>query len=268
MFKEKNRIWEIDFIRGICVILMIIDHFFINMKMVFISKWLEHKPESSFLNSLNNIITNYPNESWYIILKMMVIGSFLIISGISSHFSKSILKRIITLFIFGVTFTIFGNLILPNMGFEPIKFGIISMFALANLLLLIGKPLLKLKNKLWWVTYIIFMIMVMWTIDYCANQYGYKLSNKSKNILFFLSGGFSNQDSYSDYAPLCLYAPVLFIGSLLGLFYRDKKSLYQNPYIRIISPINFIGKHAIIFYVLQIAIIYSILFIITLFLIR
>lgn len=245
--------------------LMMIDHFFINMKIAFIKKWIEYNQDSSFLKNLDSALNAYENNKVYMVIKVMTIGAFLVISGVSYHFVKNTKKRAIELVIIGILSLLIGNLLIPYMGFEPIRFGIISMFSVANLLLLIAKPLEKLKNKTWWFLYIIFIIVLMWVIDILANQYGDKVSNELKNYLLFLSGGFSNQLSYSDYSPLCLYTPILFIGALLGLFYKDKKSLFPKQYSKITTPINFMGKYAIIFYVAQIIIIYILLSILTLF---
>ena len=42
--KGKNRIWELDFIRGICVLLMIWDHFMFNISEIFGEAWATANP--------------------------------------------------------------------------------------------------------------------------------------------------------------------------------------------------------------------------------
>ena len=36
---RRNRIWELDFLRGVCVLLMIFDHFMFDVGDIFGSEW-------------------------------------------------------------------------------------------------------------------------------------------------------------------------------------------------------------------------------------
>jgi len=99
----KKRIFELDFLRGFCVLLMVIDHFMYDFAY-FISNIFNFNPgglnNPDWLNSLNKFSINWWNWDVRIIARFAVIFLFFLISGICTRFSKNNLKR--GLIIFGV----------------------------------------------------------------------------------------------------------------------------------------------------------------------
>ena len=88
---NTKRIWEIDFIRGIVIIGMLIDHFFFDFIGIFTKYNFTNLPEV-YLN-----IGAFANAYWVhpVRVTFRFIGLFflLFLSGISTHFSKNSIKR-------------------------------------------------------------------------------------------------------------------------------------------------------------------------------
>ena len=100
--KGKNRIWELDFIRGICVLLMIWDHFMFNISEIFGEAWATANP---IHNGILDFAYNYESGMLREIFHPIIFCLFFILCGISCNLSRSNLKRgIEALFLaFGIT---------------------------------------------------------------------------------------------------------------------------------------------------------------------
>ena len=128
-----KRIWEIDFLRGVLIIGMVIDHF-----MFFLGMFSSLYAEGSLPIWLLNV-SAFANAYWLnevkILIRFFGVALFFLLTGISSKFSKSNLKRSVICMAFGIA------LALGYMAFSLISgqsmyvlFGIItclgfSMFA-------------------------------------------------------------------------------------------------------------------------------------------
>ena len=88
--QSKNRIWELDFIRGICVLLMIWDHFMFNISEIFGDAWATANP---IHNGILNFAYNYESGMLREIFHPIIFCLFFILCGISCNLSRSNLKR-------------------------------------------------------------------------------------------------------------------------------------------------------------------------------
>ena len=87
----ETRIHEIDFIRGILILLVVMDHIF-NFTMNFSSGWAgaEHLQPYYALNQAMHFYWDHPVR---MVVRWICLISFCFISGISCAFSKSNSKR-------------------------------------------------------------------------------------------------------------------------------------------------------------------------------
>ena len=88
--KKKDRIWELDFIRGICVILMIWDHFMFNIAEIFGDAWVIANP---IHNGILELAINYENGMLREIFHPIIFCLFFLLCGISCNLSRNNLKR-------------------------------------------------------------------------------------------------------------------------------------------------------------------------------
>ena len=98
--KADKRIWEIDFLRGILIIGMLVDHF-----MFFLGMFAGLYPADSLPEWLINV-SSFANAYWNnevkLVIRFIGIILFFMLTGISSKFSKSNLKRSLICMGFGV----------------------------------------------------------------------------------------------------------------------------------------------------------------------
>lgn len=89
----RQRIWELDFIRGLCVALMILDHLFYDLGFVFPQQWFADGGSGIIYDICyfaRNFYWDWPVRH---IIRVMVLAGFIGSCGISCSLSRSNLKR-------------------------------------------------------------------------------------------------------------------------------------------------------------------------------
>ncbi|MDE5548674.1 MAG: DUF1624 domain-containing protein, partial [Clostridia bacterium] len=125
--KSSNRIWELDFLRGVCVLLMIFDHTMYDVGFLFAEAWKSVGSET--LSHLVDLAAQYYNSSALrLTAQHIVVWIFALLCGISCSFSRNNLKR-------GIQATIIAMIITIVTFFmdDTIKFGILHMFSFSIL---------------------------------------------------------------------------------------------------------------------------------------
>lgn len=89
----ENRITEIDFLRGICVFLMIIDHAFYDVFGVLPSVFEDFPYKNDFSRKLYEFAVGYWSWLPRNVVRFAVLAVFLTLTGICCSFSRSNLKR-------------------------------------------------------------------------------------------------------------------------------------------------------------------------------
>ncbi len=211
----NKRIWEIDFIRGIAIILMVIFHVIVDLK------------------DFHDLHFEYLNGFWYYEGKLAAI-LFIVISGISCTFSRNTMKRGITVFAFGMVVTV------ATYFFDPqtyINFGILHFLGasmiLASFLNKLGK-----KNVIFlWGTIIIIV--------------GYLFDHMYVNSPYLFPVGLITKHYQSlDFYPLFPWFGIFLYGMGLGkTLYANKKSLLA--FLPKHDFISLIGRHSLAIYLLH-----------------
>ena len=240
-----SRITEIDIIRGICVILMVFDHFMYDV-FALMPDFFSDYPSGAWAE-FSSLARNYFfHWNLRIYVRYVVIALFLALTGISCSFSKSNLKR--GLMLMGVALGLTGATIVIGIVTEDmdnlITFGILHLISLSiitvsiveritqnkwvylsigALMIIIGAIILDEKNFMWYGSESLFIII----------------------LKQFIGVGMFGLDSYS----FLFYGGQIYIGVFLGkLLYKDRKSLiFKKGYLN--NPLTFIGRHSLIFYI-------------------
>ncbi|NLY43853.1 MAG: DUF1624 domain-containing protein [Clostridiaceae bacterium] len=212
--EAKKRIWEIDFFRGIAIVLMIIFHLIVDLKDFY----------------TYNI--EYLSGFWYYEGKISAI-LFIIIAGISSTLGRNPVKRGITVFMCGMVITIITYLYNSSIY---IRFGILHFLGTAMLL----SPLFSKLN------YILLSIISVCTLI-VGNIFS-KMTVESP-YLFFI--GLVNKNfSSMDYYPLLPWLSIFVLGIIIGKgVYRKGKRLL--PFTLSKDPFSYLGKHSLVIYLLH-----------------
>lgn len=234
----EKRFWEIDFLRGIAIIMMIIFHFLWNL---------------NYFYKFNIILSS---GFWKIFqitaacLFLFLVGISLTISNIKKNVKyKKYLKSGLKIFSFGLIITLVTIFIFPN---SFVIFGILHLIGISIIISYIFRKF-KYVNLILGISFIIIGNILK---NYVVNF----------NWLIFL-GLRPNIFSSVDYFPIFPWFGMILIGLFFGkiLYSTNKrnfklKNLSENPIIKVLC---FLGKKSLIIYLLHQIVLYGIFFILT-----
>lgn len=234
--KINKRIWELDFIRGFCILLMIVDHALYDLAYIFGIQWAR-------------AFFSWPVRSvaWWV-----AVFCFVAISGISSTLSRSNLKRGLQLAGVALALTLATALMDKIAGQSDvfiIRFGILHMLAVCMLVY----PLLKNMST-----------ALRTTLGLGLAAIGIYFVNSPLKAAGYLAGALVKSKGAfysSDYFPLLPWLGFFIIGSVIGVtLYKNRKSLISEPKpSKVKTIVEFAGKYSLFFYVLHQPVIYGIL---------
>ncbi len=236
--------------RGVCVLLMVFDHFMYDIADLFNKAWIATGKESVI--QIVYLAQEYINSSLLrSTTQHIVVWIFALLCGISCSFSRSNLKRGVQACIIAGIITIVSY----YMG-AAIKFGILHMFAFSILLWWLIDTVCCHKKMITAGVCMFVGIMIItmnegFMATYQENMQAFATDNKLYFIGNFMIGA---RGFYSgDYYPIFPTTGYMMIGAALGvLIYPKKKSLL--PYLGKYDwykPFAFWGKIAIWVYALH-----------------
>lgn len=222
----EKRAWEIDYLRGIAIILMILFHLIFD------------------LTEFYNHSIPYLSGFWYYEGKMAAI-LFIFVSGISSNFSERNLQRGVKVFGFGMLLSVVTFIPFPQ---DFIKFGILHFFGIS---MIIYHFIRKLDRK--------YLLLIAVAAIIVGNIFD-KMTVSVPYL--FPIGLLNNSFSSLDYYPLLPWIGVFLFGAVIGkTFYKKRESIFkfEAPSIKILS---YHSQHSILIYLLQQPILLALLYII------
>lgn len=259
--KSNKRIFELDCLRGIAVIAMIIDHFAYlayescYMAPHFFSNYLYN--HSAWLNQFLDFCVDFHNSAFRDAGHYVFVTIFLALAGISSSFSKNNFKRAGKVLIGAALITIAMAILSLVMEEDyHIIFGILHLIGVSILLFAIVQKLYP--NK--WLYLGIGIILVVWgfLIKWYDSPYIYNISDLDFWNLMQVILGYKMYGV--DHFGILPCTGVFFIGAFLGeTLYKNRKSLLPKLDKNWHRPFTFIGRHALIFYLLHQVIIFVII---------
>lgn len=241
--------------RGLCVLLMVMDHALFDLGFLFFPIWF---PEGSGSGLLYQLCWFSSSFYWHhplrLIIRPLVVAGFIGICGICCSFSRSNLKRGLKLLGIALLLTLVTAAMDAVSGFHNyyiIRCGILHMLAASILLY----ALLQKANRLVPLFAGLLIVAVyVWQLLSPADLPGL--------VPYVLGLG---RGSYSaDYFPLIPYVGYFLIGAVLGTWlYREKRSYFPRVTERgVLRPVGFLGRHALWVYVLHQPLIYGLLWLI------
>lgn len=222
---NKERVWEIDLLRGVALLLMIYFHLIYDLDVLF-------SYNVSYQSSFN----------WYIGKASGTL--FIFIAGISSYLSRDNNKRAIKILGIALIISVVTHLYDRELG---IKFGILHFLGTA---IILSKPLLRLRNPVLIGIGVIIIILGPFIAGTAV-----------EHDWFFPLGLSSGNFISSDYYPLIPWLGVFLFGLSAGrYFYREKKSLFRYTIGN-----NFLiraGRNTLVIYLIHQPVILLVLFLI------
>lgn len=225
MEEKRERVQLIDALRGLCVVMMVIHHFFFDLV--------------EFLNAPAWLFSN----SIFDILHYIFAGLFILLSGVSSRFSRSNIKR--GLKVIGAALVITAVTLFIDM---PIYFGILHFLGLSMVIYGLTKKLLdKIPQKIQPIIYVLLLIASAVFIG--------SVNIESRFLWMF---GITYPGFYSaDYFPLLPWIFVFLLGTWVGYIIR-KGSLPDRFYTAKPPLLPAIGRRAFILYLVHQPVLYVI----------
>ncbi|MDE6550874.1 MAG: DUF1624 domain-containing protein [Clostridia bacterium] len=244
----KSRIWELDFIRGICVLLMVFDHFIFDIADIFGRAW-SLASDSAVIESIYEAASDFASSPFHDTAQHIVVWIFCLICGISCYFSRSNLKRGIIVAICAAIVTAVTKAI----G-TPIRFGILHMFAVAILLFWLIDTICR-RNKRLTATVCLVLGIAIICIDAAMSSYSEAVGSlASDSSLYFIGDWMLGGPFYSaDYYPIFPSVGYMLIGSFVGFtLYSKRRSLLPRlGKYGWHAPIDIWGRLALYVYILH-----------------
>jgi uncharacterized membrane protein len=231
--KDHVRFWEIDFLRGCAIVLMIIFHIAYNLYFFHAASIDIHAGIWSFLR-----ITTF--TLFYILIGISLTLSYYR-TAVNDIFKGLIyfkfLKRGLMIFGLGLLITLASWLYLEE-GF--IIFGTLHFIGLA---IILAYPFLK------W-TYSNILVGIVLII------FGMYIRTITLDFPWLLWLGFRPHNFYTvDYYPLLPYMGIILIGISLGnILYKDHNRKFHLADLSGILPVkvmNLMGRHSLVFYLIH-----------------
>lgn len=224
----KNRITEIDFLRGIAIILMILFHLIVDLK--------------DFYHYNLEYLTGF----WYLEGKLSAI-LFILLCGVSSTLSKNNTRHGITVFLWALLLTVITYFYNKNCF---IWFGILHFLGIS----LLSANLLRNLPIVWLsiISSISILLGTLFSQRFIDNPYLFPIGLVNSTFISL------------DYYPLFPWYGIFLLGMIIGkAFYENKKRLstcQASPSLA--KPITRLGQHSLMIYLIHQPLLLALLYII------
>lgn len=253
----KRRIWELDYLRGFAIIMMIFDHLMYDLRNIDSYFGNYYAVNNSVFEWLNNLAELYWGSELRFYGHLFFVSLFLIISGISFTFSKSNLSRSLKMLIVAVLISIITLILQELTGMRMfIIFGVIHMYAFCTFITYLFRRIWD--NDIFIMTIataaIIYGISFeFWSLNYVA---GITFENIWGIIIGFNSYG-------ADSFGIIPYVGIIMIGTVIGnQFYKNRVSLLPNVKLSEKNVVLFTGKHSLIIFLTHQLFLFALIFLI------
>lgn len=258
---KTKRIWELDFLRGFSIIMMVWDHLMYDLKSL--PYWFSNYRQVD--NPLIQSWVKFAQSYWSSTLReyghWIFVAIFLLVSGISFTFSRSNLSRGIKLLIVATAISVVTMTIEAVSGLAiGIFFGIIHMFAVGTLLIHFMRKLWD--NNVFILVVGLFVVFLGYVIQWDKVSYynTITLSNFWEIILGLKGYG-------ADHFGVIPYVGVIMVGTVIGkIFYSNRVSLLPKLDKKWNRIFTFAGQNSLIIFIAHQVIISGIIFIVGYFL--
>lgn len=255
LLPKNRRMPELDFLRGFCVILMVLDH------LCFDIMWLPHVTVNffhaapAFLVRLYFYIKNvWWGSAFRTSARLCVVGLFFCISGICTAFSRSNVLRGIKLAVAAALLS-FVTLVADDLfGTDiGIVFGVLHCLAVSVFIFVLLDLLTK--EKVPYACLALGLFLAVWGLMnnfHALENTAADLDGKYLGFVDFLRVAVGTRVYGSDCAGLLPYAGIFLIGAAGGkLLYADKRSKVPLLSKRPFAPVNAVGRRALIVYLVH-----------------
>jgi uncharacterized membrane protein len=237
----KGRIWEIDFLRGVAVVMMIVFHALYDL----------------------NYFAGYPFAFyagfWWVFARVTA-GIFVFLAGISltlsysrakpklsgSEMTRKYARRGLWIFGWGLLITALTWALLAENG--AIWFGVLHLIGIS---IILARPLLRFRR----------LNLVLGIVFLCVGVY---LGTTLFGFPWLIPLGFKPAGFYTlDYLPIFPWFGIVLLGLFAGNTLYNKKFNEKDP-PKAAKPVCFLGRHSLFIYLLHQPILIGLLYLLLL----
>ena len=251
---KRERIWEIDFLRGLMILFVVWDHFMWDVNCIGSSTYV-----SGLFKWLYALSDRYYDGVLRRVTHDVFVSMFVLTSGISCSFSRSNGKRALKMMAFAILFSAvtyaISSIINENL---TIYFNVIHVVALSVTIYAAIEWVWARCTKNWQKNIfgvVMFAItMTALILGSCANKMHTHWTNlllgesawRTSVIKKFKGGG--------DYLEFLPDFGWFLVGVFLGKFvYKERKTVFPSVDARYVSPVTFCGRHSLwVYFISQI----------------
>lgn len=235
-YKSKNRVYMLDILRGGAVLGMVVHHGLVSYEII-------------FSKSIDILYTEA-----FSILQLLFVAVFLLVSGICTNYSRSLLKRGIIVFSAALLVSFATCVVLPAIGFYGLNiyFGILHMFGLSMILYALLRKVFEKINPI--------LGIIIFSILFIAYYIFYRSGPTGSSYFLMIFGIIPESiESYGDYYPLFPYFFLFLVGTYIGKYI--KKGVFPNWFYNTrCVPLEVCGKYSLWVYILHQPVIFGVLY--------
>lgn len=239
-----NRIWEVDFTRGLLIFLMLMVHLYLCVDAFVIQGLYTRVDAAAYVRATDplhiffhiedsgNISLGFP---WFYTLLPIGMALFFVISGISCTFSHNNMRRAAVIFCFAYLLT-FAFILYSHISGRHVmyRFGALHCYAFSIFLYSFFQ-----KRSKWWSLGIgIAVVTAGYILLYIS---------PAAPTPFLVPFGFREAGNLGEleYYPMLPYTGWIFIGGFLGrTLYKDKKSIWPKGECRFTRFFQWMGLYS------------------------
>ncbi|MBQ3265771.1 MAG: DUF1624 domain-containing protein [Ruminococcus sp.] len=256
---KKQRVWEIDALRGLLILMVLAYHLYACV-YVFCIDGYYHIDSYQWVNTTDPLhfwfnwggdgviyrafLTPTIRELW----RCSCVNAFFVLSGISCMFSRNNLKRALTVLGAGLFVALFtkGLAIWTGDPTRFIRFGVLLCYAFCQLAYVYLFE--KRSNK-----FLLISIIPIFAIGYYIRYVGVPAM---RFPIFYIFGVPQIGDQSSDFWPVFPMLGWFLLGVVLGRrFYPEKKTLIPSPLAdKLTKPLQWCGRWSGVIYVSHIVV--------------
>lgn len=232
-----KRVGILDEVRGLAVISMVIYHLYFDLRY--------------FYGIDMGELTDTVMHAW----QPFIAGTFIVVSGIASRYSSNNIRRGALMLMAAMCFTFATAFVTPS---APITFGILHLLGTCMVLYgFIGKWVERLPSAVGMILFTLLFVFTRGIPDRAIRAFGIEgfFSVKMPAALYhaellFPLGFPSESYAAMDYFPLLPYFFLFLAGAALGALFRSGR-LPKGFYTVRFSALAWIGRHALLLYILH-----------------
>lgn len=256
---KRQRIWEVDFLRGLMILFVVFDHFMWDVGWFCPSSKEYNTQLFNWLYKISEAY--YGTEGIRVIAQPVFVTMFVFTSGVSCSFSRSNGKRAIKMVAFACLLTAATYALSSIVGDDfTINFNVIHVIALSTLLWTVIEFCWSKCNKDWQKNIFgVVMLAVTLTSIVVGAYANFKPWDSDNRLWYFLAQHVLVKDKTpTDYAQTFIggdYLPFLpdfgwfLVGAFLGrVIYKEKKSIFPSVNPKFVSPVTFCGRYSLWIY--------------------